>query len=100
MNNTKRSNGITRLAFLKNSGFLAAGIMLLSDFVNANPGDEKYNNTAVAKISAYTIIVSSGANALEKQAAQQLQQYLSEMVGVEIAIVAENEFKGKKAIYI
>ena len=33
MNNTKKSNGITRLTFLKNSGFLAAGITLLPGFV-------------------------------------------------------------------
>ena len=52
MKNTKKSNGITRFEFLKNSGFLAAGITLLPGFVNANPGDEKNNGKAVAaKIS-------------------------------------------------
>ncbi|MGH2647145.1 MAG: DUF4838 domain-containing protein, partial [Ginsengibacter sp.] len=101
MNNIKKSNGITRLAFLKNSGLLAAGITLVPGFVYANPGDEKYNsNVVAAKISTYQIVVSSHADALEKQAAQQLQQYLSKLALSEIVVVAESEFKGKKAIYI
>ncbi len=45
-------------------------------------------------------MISAEADAPEKQAAQQLQQYLSKIAGSEIAVVAENEFKGKKAIYI
>ena len=102
MNNTRKSNRITRLEFLKNSGLLAAGITLSSRFrVVRIPGDEKYNNNDIAaKISGYQIVVPSRADAVEKQAAQQLQQYVSKMAGSEIAVVGENEFKGKKAIYI
>ena len=52
------------------------------------------------KYPSYKIIIPVQADALEKQAAQQLQQYLSKIAGSEIAVVAENEFKGKKGIYI
>ncbi len=41
MNNTKKSNGITRFEFLKNSGLLAAGVTLVPGFVHTNPGDER-----------------------------------------------------------
>ncbi len=80
---------------------MAAGITLVPGFVDAKPGDEKYNhNEVAAKISSYQIVVPSQADAVEKQAAQQLQQYLSKLAASEIAVVAESEFKGKKAIYI
>src|SRR5664279_5649684 len=101
MNDNRKSNGITRLAFLKNSGFLAAGITLVPGFAGAKPGDGKDNNSEVAaKISAFQIVVSSHADALEKQAAQQLQQYLSKLTTSEIAVVTESDFKGREAIYI
>ncbi len=101
MNNSKKGNGITRLEFLKNSGLLAAGITLVPGFVHANPVDENYrNDEAAAKISEYQIVISSKADALEKKAAQQLQQYLSKLAASEILVVAENEYKGKRAIYI
>jgi len=100
MNNTSKSNGITRLKFLKNSGFLAAGITLLPGFANAKSWDKNYNNVVGAKISGYKIVVPAKADAMEKQAAQQLQQYLSKMAGSEIPVTTEREFKGKNAIYI
>ena len=98
MSNSTKTNEITRLQFLKNSGLLAAGVTLLPGFVNANLKVEKDNSNA--KISDFTIIIPVAANALEKQAAQQLQQYLSKIAGTEIAVVTEIGFKGKKAIYI
>ncbi|MDA0194019.1 MAG: DUF4838 domain-containing protein [Bacteroidetes bacterium] len=97
MNSPKKSNRITRLEFLKNSGLLATGITLLPGFVRANPGDEKH---IAAEISDYQIVVPIQVDALEKQAGQQLQQYLSKIAGSEVPVVAESEFKGKKAIYI
>ncbi|MEO6288745.1 MAG: DUF4838 domain-containing protein [Ginsengibacter sp.] len=101
MNNNKKGNSLTRLEFLKNSGLLAAGITLVPGFVRAMPRDENYNSNGVAaKISAYQIVISAKADALEKQAAQQLQQYLSKLGASEIAVVAENEYSGKRAIYI
>ena len=98
MSNSTKTNEITRLQFLKNSGLLAAGVTLLPGFVNANLKVEKDNSNA--KISGFTIIIPVAANALEKQAAQQLQQYLSKIAETEIAVVTEIGFKGKKAIYI
>ena len=97
--NSNKKNDITRLEFLKNAGLLAAGIVLTPGLIYAEPEDEKYNK-ATAKISTYKIVVPSAANALEKQSAQQLQQYLSKLTATEITVVAENEFEGKRAIYI
>src|SRR6185437_2655257 len=101
MDNTKKSNDINRLEFLKKSGLFVAGVTLLPRFLSANPADEKDNsNVFAAKISGYQIVVSFKADALEKQAAQQLQQYLSKLSGTEIQVVAESDYKGKRAIYI
>src|SRR6185503_8516597 len=96
MNNTEKSNDITRAEFLKNSTLLAGAIMLMPGFVYANPGDEEYSRAA----AACKIIVPSEADALEKQAAQQLQQYLSKLATAKIAVVVENELQVKRAIYI
>ncbi len=101
MNNTKKTNGITRLEFLKSSGLFAAGVTLLPPFLSASPGDKKYkSNEDAPKISDYQIVVPSLADALEQRAAQQLQRYLSEMAGTKIPVVDEIEYKAKKAIYI
>src|SRR6185312_16657317 len=101
MDNTKKSNDINRLEFLKKSGLFVAGVTLLPRFLSANPEDKKYDkNVFAGKISGYQIVVPSKADALEKQAAQQLQQYLSKIAAAEIQVVAESEYKGKKAIYI
>ena len=66
------------------------------------PGDDKYNHndSCCKNIRAIKLLYPSQADAVEKQAAQQLQQYLSKLAASEIAVVAESEFKGKKAIYI
>ena len=101
MDKTKKSNEINRLEFLKKSGLFVAGVTLLPRFLSANTGDKKYDkNVFAAKISDYQIVVPSQADALEKQAAQQLQQYLYKLTAVEIRVVTESEYTGKKAIYI
>ncbi len=101
MNDTKKSTDITRLRFLKNSGLLAAGMAVLPGFVSSFPPDEKSNyNFITTKISDLQIVVSGQADEVEKQAAQQLQQYLSKVAASEIVVVPENEFNGKNAIYI
>jgi len=101
MSNHNKTNDINRLAFLKKSGLLAAGILLLPDFLSAKTGDKNYNkNSFAAKISGYQIVISSSADAPEKQAAQQLQQYLSKIGAEKIQMVTESEYTGKKAFYV
>ena len=46
MDNTKKSNDINRLEFLKKSGLFVAGVTLLPRFLSASPRDEKYNKNA------------------------------------------------------
>ncbi len=101
MNNAIKSNDINRLEFLKKSGLLVTGVTLLPHFLMADSKDKKYNVEAfAANLSGYQIVVSAHADTLEEQAAQQLQQYLSKLAATEISVLAENEYKGKKAFYI
>src|SRR5690606_19666035 len=48
----------------------------------------------------YAIVFAANANSLEKEAARQLQQYLSKMSKIALPIVEEREYKGKNAIYV
>ncbi|MEO8820499.1 MAG: alpha-glucuronidase family glycosyl hydrolase, partial [Ginsengibacter sp.] len=100
MNNDK-NNGINRIEFLKKSGLLAAGVSILPRFLNAKPEDGNYNNNeAASKISGYQIVISSRTDSIEKQAASEFQQYVSKLALSEIPVVAEKDYKGRKAIYI
>ncbi|HEX5026183.1 MAG TPA: DUF4838 domain-containing protein [Agriterribacter sp.] len=101
MRSIRKNNGVTRLEFLRQSGFLGAGMAFLPGFVRAHFGDEQYfNNAFGANISGYQIVVPSSPDALEQQAAQELQQHLSAISGSNMAVVIESGFKDKKAIYI
>lgn len=96
--NMEKSNGINRLEFLKRSGLLAVGITILPGTLSAKLNGDK--NEVASKVSRYQIVIPSGADALESQAAKEFQQYFSMLSPSEIAVVAENNYKGNNAIYI
>ena len=101
MNHTNKTNEINRIEFLRKSGLLVAGTALLPRFLNANSKDGAYNDEVSAlKISGYQIVVPLHAGDLEKQAAQELQRYLSKISTSKISVLAENEYTGSKAFYI
>jgi hypothetical protein len=101
MNHTNKTNEINRLEFLRKSGLLVAGTTLLPRLLNANTKDGKHNeDVSGLKISGYQIVVPSQADDLEKQAAQELQRYLSKISVSKISVLTENEYKSSKAFYI
>lgn len=94
--NNEKSNRISRLKFLKTSGLMAAGLAFMPDFLSAAPG----KSGKVSLATGYQIVIPAQATAVEKQAAEQLQRYLAEMLGSPVQLIAENEVKGGKGIYI
>lgn len=51
-------------------------------------------------IAGYRIVVPSQADTIETRAARQLQRYLFEMSGDELPILAEENYTGKRAIFL
>jgi len=89
--NSTNNKGISRLDFLKSSGFMAAGMAFLPGFISCGAGGD---------FKGYQLVIPAAADATEKEAADRLQQYLSQLAGSSISIVNENEFQGTKGIYI
>ncbi len=97
MNNKK--NGISRSNFIKTSGIMLGGIAILPNY--ACSGNLMSNDKLIIEgRTDYTIVLPTKAGSIEKEAAKQLQQYLSKMSNVALPIVAEGEHKGKTALYV
>ena len=80
---------------------MAAGVTLLPGFVSSKPMKKKSNVRLVIEgISDYQIVIPKQADPKERQAAQQLQHYLSEMSTATIPVVDESKFRHTHAIYI
>lgn len=90
MSNSKNKD-ISRLDFLKASGFMAAGLAVLPGFISCRSG---------ADFGKYQLVTRAGADPVETEAAERLQHYLSEISGASISIVEESEFEGTHAIYL
>jgi hypothetical protein len=95
MTDIQIKTGLSRSDFLKTSGLLAAGMSFLPGFVRALEG-----RRSSAGPADYAIVVPQEASTIEKQAAGQLQQYLSQLLAKPVTIVGENDFKGRQAIYL
>src|SRR6185437_6098842 len=101
MRDTMANNDISRGKFLKTSGLVAAVLTFVPGFASSIPGNKQLGNrSGVSRISGYKIVIPAQASAVEKQAAQQLQQYLSQMPATTIPVIEETEFRGNHAIYI
>lgn len=101
MNGERKDNGISRLDFLKASGLMAAGLTFLPDYILAKPMDSVQDNgLSIVTLQDYQLVVHASADPLEKDAAQQLRRYLSEILTTSPPIVEEDKFRGKNAIYI
>ncbi len=48
----------------------------------------------------YTIVLPNNADATEKEAGKQLQQYLSKLSKIALPVVVESEYQGKNALYV
>ncbi|MDP4214538.1 MAG: DUF4838 domain-containing protein, partial [Bacteroidota bacterium] len=101
MRDTMANNDISRGKFLKTSGLVAAVLTFVPGFASSMPGNKQLGNrSGVSRISGYKIVIPAQASAVEKQAAQQLQQYLSQIPSTTIPVIEETEFRGNHAIYI
>lgn len=97
MNNTKK--GISRSNFLKTSGIVLGGMAILPNYGCLGDLMSK-DKLKIEGRTDYAIVIAANANSLEKEAARQLQQYLSKMSKIALPIVEEREYKGKNAIYV
>lgn len=93
MTNYNNKNSISRKNFLRASGVLTAGYALLP--AAAFPG-----TTGTHSAIGYQIVIPAQASEMEKEAAAQLQRYLSEIAKTTFSVVAENEYKDKAAIFV
>ncbi len=101
MNNVHPKKDMSRGAFLKTSGMVAAGISplpasLMSTIKNNSLAGQLYING----IAGYAIVIPAQATAVEQEAASQLQHYLFGMSKVNLPVVAESDYTGKTAIYL
>jgi hypothetical protein len=92
MNYTEENNNISRAKFLKASGLMAAGLALLPGFASSM--------AAGKGLGDYQIIMPENATEVEKQAAELLGKYLSEISGSTMSPLAEADAKGTNTIYI
>ncbi len=79
---------------------MAAGLTFLPGFLSSMVKNEKGGVTGVRTMIDLKIIIPPQADPVEKQAADQLKQYLSQVPAVAISIVAEDNKQATNAIYI
>ncbi|WP_257656988.1 DUF4838 domain-containing protein [Parapedobacter lycopersici] len=91
MMSTTKNKDISRLDFLRTSGFMAAGLAFLPGFISCGSGSD---------LKKYQLVIRAGADPVEKEAAERLQHYLSEISGAAIQVVEESGFQGTHAIYL
>jgi len=93
-----KKNKISRTDFLKTSGVALGGMVTLSHF--ACSGDlSSLKELMIEGKTAYSIVIPKQANTKEKNAAEQLQSYLSK-VSQPLKVFNDQEYNGEHAIYI
>src|SRR6185437_8529759 len=92
---------MTRLDFLKHSGFIAAGVTFLPHSVLATvkKNQESYE-VSIGKLAGYQIIVPDQANQIDQQAAEKLQHYLTEISRKNLVIKKEGDYRSGPAFFI
>lgn len=80
---------------------MAAGLTFLPGFSGSVLREKQLSDRlTTGSIADYKIVIPAQSGAMEKHAAQQLQQYLSEISAASIPVIEETEFRGNQAIYI
>src|SRR5215472_6955873 len=97
----KSHENMTRLDFLKHSGFIAAGFTFLPHSVLAKVDQsQRSDEVSVSKLAEYAIVVPDQANPVEQQAAEKLQHYLAEVSRKNVALKREADYSGGPAFFI
>jgi hypothetical protein len=100
-NNKEKSRDISRLNFLKNTSIVAAGLTFLPGLVSSKLRDSLLSKSiAAGNILDYQIVIPSLVSTIEKQAAQQLQKYLSKLSVKPIPIAEEGKTTVINGIYL
>jgi len=100
-NNKEKSRDISRLNFIKNTSIVAAGLTFLPGLVSSKLRDSLLSKSiATGNILDYQIIIPSLFSSIEKQAAQQLQKYLSKLSVKPIPIAEEGKTTIINGIYL
>ncbi len=92
---------MTRLDFLKHSGFIVAGFTFLPHSVLATvkKSQESYE-VSIRKLAQYQIIVPDQASPVEQQAAKKLQHYLAEISRKNLVVKKEEDYRSGPAFFI
>jgi len=100
-NNKEKNRDISRLNFLKNTGIVAAGLTFMPGLASSKLRESLLSRGIVAgDIIDYQIIIPSLVSSIEKQAAQQLQKYLSKLSLKPIQIAEEGKTAVIYGIYL
>ena len=100
-NNKEKNRDISRLNFLKNTSIVAAGLTFLPGLVSSKLRDSLLGKSiATGNILDYQIVIPSLVSSIEKQAAQQLQKYLSKLTVKPIPITEEGKTTVINGIYL
>src|SRR5882724_9220682 len=79
----------------------AAGLTILPHHVlSKSEGSDETRDLSVTDLARYQIVLPDDPNPIEKEAAEKLQQYLSEVSRTRLAVTTENAYKGKPAFLI
>lgn len=101
IDNPDKNKDISRLKFLRTTGIMVAGLTFLPELLSSKLRESLLGSQlAQGSISDYQIIIPSQASSIEKQAAQQLQHYLSQLSVNPIQITEEGKPAAKNGIYI
>jgi hypothetical protein len=100
-NSKEEGRNLSRLKFLKNTGIVAAGLTFIPGLVSSKLRNSLLSTSLTAgNIIDYQIIVPTLLSATEKQAAQQLQKYLSKFAVKTIPISEEGKTTVNYGIYL
>jgi hypothetical protein len=99
--NTGKARNLSRLNFLKNTGIVATGLTFIPGITSASLWNSLLSQGLINNnITDYQIIIPALVSNTEKQAAQQLQKYLSKYAIKSIPIVEEGKTNVKYGIYL
>ncbi|MFT4113480.1 DUF4838 domain-containing protein [Silvibacterium sp.] len=89
---------LTRRNFLQSSSLFAAGSMFLPSSALAAMSDIR--EVSLDALSQYTIVIPDQPDAIEQQAAAQLQNYLQKELGQSLAITREGAYRKGPAFFL
>src|SRR5579862_490601 len=95
------SKDLTRLDFLKRSGLITAGLTLLPHSLSAAASSSAETTpVSIRELAGYQIVVPDHTTALEQQAAERLQHYVSQLAPGELVLNKEADYRRGPAFFL